>query len=62
MFNQKYRWACNQYATNKQWWPNFCIDLQKERLGEAPQWGAAGAEIKVPYVEKTELKGSRFKA
>ena len=27
-----------------------------------PQWGAADAEIKVPSVEKTELKGSPFKA
>ena len=26
-----------------------------------PQWGAADAEIKVPSVEKTELKGSPFK-
>ena len=27
-----------------------------------PQWGAADAEIKVPSVENTELKGSPFKA
>ena len=26
----------------------------------APQWGAADAEIKVPSVENTELKGSHF--
>ena len=26
------------------------------------QWGAADAEIKVPSVENTELKGSPFKA
>ena len=29
---------------------------------ETPQWGAADAEIKVPSVENTELKGSHFKA
>ena len=28
----------------------------------SPQWGAADAEIKVPYVENTEHKGSPFKA
>ena len=28
----------------------------------APQWGAADAEIKVPSVENTELKGFPFKA
>ena len=27
-----------------------------------PHWGAADAEIKVPSVENTELKGSPFKA
>ena len=29
---------------------------------EAPQWGAADAEIKVPSGENTELKRSPFKA
>ena len=28
----------------------------------APLWGAADAEMKVPSVENTELKGSPFKA
>ena len=28
----------------------------------SPQWGAVDAEIKVPSVENTELKGSPFKA
>ena len=28
---------------------------------EAPQWGAADAEIKVPFGENTELKRSPFK-
>ena len=28
----------------------------------SPQWGAADAEIKVPYDENTELNGSPFKA
>ena len=28
---------------------------------KSPQWGAAGAEIKVPSDENTELKGSPFK-
>ena len=28
----------------------------------SPQWGAADAEIKVPSVENTELKGSHLKA
>ena len=27
-----------------------------------PQWGAVDAEIKVPSVENTELKGSPFNA
>ena len=27
-----------------------------------PQWGAADAEIKVPFDEDTKLKGSPFKA
>ena len=30
--------------------------------GEAPQWGAADAEIKVPSGENTELKRSPFNA
>ena len=30
------------------------------RLPQPPQWGAADAEIKVPFVENTELKGSSF--
>ena len=28
----------------------------------SPQWGAADSEIKVPFDENTELKGSPFKA
>ena len=31
-------------------------------LYSLPQWVAANAEIKVPSVENTELKGSPFKA
>ena len=27
-----------------------------------PQWGAAGSETAVPFVENTDLKGSPFKA
>ena len=31
-------------------------------LSQAPQWGAADAEIKVPSDENTEFKGFLFKA
>ena len=31
-------------------------------MNRLPRWGAADAEIKVPYGEKTELKRSLFKA
>ena len=34
----------------------------RSRGRREPQWGTANAEIKVPSVENTELKGSPFKA
>ena len=36
--------------------------LWASRPRNTPQWGAADAEIKVPFDENTDLKGSRFKA
>ena len=36
--------------------------LQLDCPNGIPQWGAADAEIKVPSVQNTELKGSPFKA
>ena len=47
---------------------NFRFDLNiNDRClviysGQIPQWGAADAEIKVPFGETTELNGSPFKA
>ena len=46
----------------------FMVYLERISVQTAPatfvftQWGAADAEIKVPSVESTELKGSPFKA
>ena len=37
-------------------------DLFRNSLLMPPQWDAADAEIKVPSVEETELKGSLFPA
>ena len=37
----------------------FSFPLKKQ---QQTQWGAADAEIKVPYGENTELKRSPFKA
>ena len=34
----------------------------EESFYNSPQWGAADAEIAVPFAENTELKGSPFKA
>ena len=34
----------------------------EDLLHSVPQWGAADAEIKVPSVENTALKGTPFKA
>ena len=43
---------CREMVAGRKWLPPSI----------APQWGAADAEIKVPSVEDTELKGSPFKA
>ena len=45
----------------------FAVDVIVSRtvnplLPVIPQWGAADAEIKVPSVENTVLKGSSFNA
>ena len=40
------------------WWLLFCKIIPEA----TPQWEAADADINVPSVENTELKGSPFKA
>ena len=41
----------------------MCSDLVLSYyVAKTPQWGAADAEIKVPSDERTELKGSPFRA
>ena len=40
----------------------LCMAFTSQKLSKTPQWITADAEIKVPYVENTELKDSPFKA
>ena len=41
---------------------SMCVSLLVHLLIYIPQWGAAGAGIKVPFGENTELTHSPFEA
>ena len=48
-------YRCFQIRRGNLLWGNLLMDIP-------PQWATADAEIKVPYVENSEFKGSPFKA
>ena len=56
------RWSCVTDATAEIQLGTLSHRVLLTFDSGAPQSGAAGAEIKVPSVENTELKGSPFKA